>query len=428
MKINLDRTIAPDSYPVEDFVLLKPEIFSTRNQCKVFSLKNASQPILHFSIVIKGGKLVEEKQGAAALTSKMMGEGVKGMTSAQIHEYLDSFGAIISVSNDIDSFTITGHCLNRYFEPVMEMVKRYLTEPTFSEKEFQHILQVMIQQKILSEEKTSFLATKLFREKFYGNKHPYGSSLTSAELSEFPLQELENYFNNHVIGAPFEVFISGDVDDKHIKIIDEQLGDLNISSEAANLIYPDFVSKIASDELKIYQEKEDAVQTSLRIGCPTFKLPHDDLEAFSVMNETLGGYFGSRLMRNIREDKGLSYGIHSSFRNEINQGYFLIASDVKKDLKDLAIDEIRKEIDVLATEVVSQEELLTVKNYMAGSFVMSINSNISLLEITKGLYKKGLPFDYYDNYVSRIQSITEQDIMAMVNKYLKGDLLEIAVG
>ena len=73
-------------------------------------------------------------------------------------------------------------------------------------------------------------------------------------------------------------------------------------------------------------------------------------------------------MKNIREEKGLSYGIHSSFRNEINQGYFLIASDVKKDLKDLAIEEIYKEIDILSKEEISMEELTTVKNYMAGSF------------------------------------------------------------
>ncbi|AZQ60688.1 insulinase family protein [Flammeovirga pectinis] len=133
-------------------------------------------------------------------------------------------------------------------------------------------------------------------------------------------------------------------------------------------------------------------------------------------------------MKNIREEKGLSYGIHSSFRNEINQGYFLIASDVKKDLKDLALEEIYKEIDILASQLVSEDELTTVKNYMTGNFVMSINSNLSLLEITKSLYKKGLSFDYYDSYVSRIQSISSEDIKNMTNKYLKGDLLEIAVG
>ncbi|MBB3701105.1 insulinase family protein [Flammeovirga yaeyamensis] len=428
MNHSLDRTIAPESFQLVDFSLQKPEQYQLPNSCKVFAIKNNAQPILHFSIVIKGGKLVEDVKGTAFLTSKMIGEGVKGMNSAQIHEYLDSYGAIINVSNDLDSFTLTGHCLKRYFGEVISMVNKYLKESEFSEEEFRHIVQVVVQQKKLAEEKTSYLSTKKFRESFYGEDHPFGSTLSAEQILQFSIDDVQKYYNDQIIGAPFEIFISGDFDDSCLKILSDQLGKIEIKKGSAILKYPKFVDKINSNELKIYDAKDGSVQSSIRIGCPTFTLPHNDLEAFSVMNEMLGGYFGSRLMKNIREEKGLTYGIHSSFRNEQNQGYFLIATDVKKELREVATTEIYKEIEKLGNEPISQEELITVQNYMSGNFIMSINSNISLLEVTKGLYKKGLDFDYYDTYVSRIQSVTTQQVQDMVKKYLLGDMLEVVVG
>ncbi|OHX67753.1 M16 family metallopeptidase [Flammeovirga pacifica] len=427
MSNTLNRSIAPESYQLKDFSLQKPEELLLTNNCKVFVLKNNAQPIVHFSIVIKGGKLVEDVKGTSFLTSKMLGEGLKGMDSAAIHEYLDSYGAIINVSNDLDSFTISGHCLKRYFDKVIVIVNKYLIDSEFSQVEFDHILQVVLQQKKLAEEKTSYLATKKFRESFYGENHSFGSTLTSDQILSISLSEISDYYKNHIIGAPFEVFLSGDFDDECFVTLNRYLGSINVNA-AAEVVYPNFVNSIQSKELKIYESKENAVQSSLRIGCPTFTLPNKDFEAFSVMNEMLGGYFGSRLMKNIREERGLTYGIHSSFRNEQNQGYFIIATDVKKDLKDTAITEIYKEIRKLAEEEITLEELNTVQNYMAGNFIMSINSNLSLLEITKGLYKKGLDFDYYDTYVSRIQSITTADVKQMIEKYLLGDMLEVVVG
>ncbi|KXX68272.1 pitrilysin family protein [Flammeovirga sp. SJP92] len=423
----LDRSIPPKSYSIKDFSLPKPSEFTLDNSCKVFSIPNSAQPIIHFSLYIKGGKLLEKEKGAAALTAKMMGEGVEGMDSKALHQKLESYGAILSTSSDIDSFTISGHCMKRYFAEVIQLVKKYLTVSTFAEKDFSHILQVMLQQQQLNEEKTSYLSTKLFRENFYGDQHPYGKSLSSEALKNFQLNEVSRYYQENILGNPFQLFITGDVGELEIKEINKYLGSIAVREDAV-FTYPDFVSKISSPQLNIYQEKEDAVQTSIRIGCPTFTLPNPDLEAFTILNEVLGGYFGSRLMKNVREEKGLTYGIHSSFRNETNQGYFLIATDLKKESKDLALQEIYKEINILTEEEISEEELETVKNYMTGNFVMSINSNLSLLEVTKSLYKKGLPFNYYDDYVSRIQEIESPTLKEVANKYFKQDMLEICVG
>lgn len=426
MKV-LDRTVAPLSYSIEDFSLPQPIEYKLKNNCKVFSIPNNAQPIIHFSLSIKGGKLLEKEQGAAALTAKLVGEGIKGMDSIALHQKLESLGAIISTTSDIDSFTINGHCLKRYFSQVIELVRKYLTESTFSDEDFQHILKVMLQQQQLNEEKTSYLATKLFRENFYGDQHPYGKSLSSEALKNFQISAVEKYYHESVVGLPFTLFISGDITEVEISEINENLGDLDVRGDAL-ITYPDFVCKISSQNLNIYKEKEDAVQTSIRIGCPTFTLPNKDLEAFTILNEILGGYFGSRLMKNVREEKGLTYGIHSSFRNEINQGYFLIATDLKKESKNLALDEIYKEINILTDEKVIDEELETVKNYITGNFVMSINSNLSLLEVTKSLYKKALPFDYYNDYVSRIQKIESTTIQEVAKKYFTKEMLEICVG
>ena len=176
-------------------------------------------------------------------------------------------------------------------------------------------------------------------------------------------------------------------------------------------------------------KKEDSVQSSIRYGRMLFNHTNQDYFDVYVLNEILGGYFGSRLMQNIREEKGYTYGIHSSVVPMQEGGYFVIGTDVKREFTKYTLVEIEKELQRLIDEPVSDNELLTVKNYMLGSFVGDIQTSFAIADKYKTIYFHGLGYDYYDRFFARIQSITAQDIQAVAKKYLNpSDMSYVVAG
>jgi zinc protease len=176
-------------------------------------------------------------------------------------------------------------------------------------------------------------------------------------------------------------------------------------------------------------EKEGAMQSSIRMGKQLITRKHPDFFTMMLLNEILGGYFGSRLMKNIREEKGLTYGISSNLALFGQAGYFVIGTDVKREFTQQTIDEIHKEIKILQTELVTENELETVKNYMVGSFAGSLNTPFDITDRYKVIFSENLPLDFYQNYIPNIQQISNVMLLEAANKYLDVDsLFEIVVG
>jgi predicted Zn-dependent peptidase len=166
------------------------------------------------------------------------------------------------------------------------------------------------------------------------------------------------------------------------------------------------------------------MQSSIRIGRRLFKRQHPDFYRMIVANEVLGGYFGSRLMRNIREDKGFTYGISSSIAPMRQEGYWVIGTDVKKEFTQATIDEIEKEINRLQTELVADNELETVKNYLAGEFAGSLHTPFEIADRVRLMVLEGLEADFYSNYIQRLRVVTAADIQTMAQKYWQWDDLQ----
>jgi predicted Zn-dependent peptidase len=176
-------------------------------------------------------------------------------------------------------------------------------------------------------------------------------------------------------------------------------------------------------------EKTGAMQSSIRMGKQLMTRKHPDFFTMLLLNEVLGGYFGSRLMKNIREEKGLTYGISSNLALFGQAGYFVIGTDVKREFTQQTIDEIHKEIKILQTELVLENELETVKNYMVGSFAGSLNTPFDITDRYKVIFSENLPLDFYQNYISKIQQVSDIMLLEAANKYLQTDsLFEIVVG
>jgi predicted Zn-dependent peptidase len=174
-----------------------------------------------------------------------------------------------------------------------------------------------------------------------------------------------------------------------------------------------------------HQDKADALQTAIRIGKIMFNKTHPDFISFSVLNTILGDYFGSRLMSNIREDKGYTYGIGSYMMENTHFGYFMIATEVAKEVREATIQEVKKELERLQTELVPEEELELVKSYLLGQLLKAADGPYAMLDLFSGVELHGMDISFYNKYIQKVQEITSEEIREMACKHLDWKSLSI---
>ena len=347
-------------------------------------------------------------------------------TSAEISEYFDKFGSFIESGQGLDRANFVVYGLKKHLPFLLPMVQELLNDAIFPEKELNTFKNIQLQTLQVNSEKSAFIANKTFRRKVFGDVHPYGNSMNEEAIKGINQTVLVDFYHNYWQGKPHRIFLSGNVGEAEIKLIEQYFGSQTISSSISNKV---FTNQVLPKGENILIGKEESMQSSIRMGKQLMTRKHPDFFTMMLLNEVLGGYFGSRLMKNIREEKGLTYGISSNLALFGQAGYFVIGTDVKSEFTQQTIDEIHKEIKILQTELITGDELEVVKNYMAGSFAGSLNTPFDIADRYKVIFSENLPLDFYDNYIPTIQQISDEMLLEAANKYLAVDsLFEIVVG
>jgi predicted Zn-dependent peptidase len=270
------------------------------------------------------------------------------------------------------------------------------------------------------------IARKKFAELLFGNEHPYGHNVTEDDFDRLKREESFNFYKKNYTATGAVVIASGNVTDTTLQLIQKHYGNLPGAVQEEPL--PARPAPIAQRG-EFLVEKQDALQSAIRIGKMLFTKSHPDYTGMLVLNTVFGGYFGSRLMSNIREDKGYTYGIGSAVVSFTHAGYFTISTEVGAEVTRDAIKEIYSELEKLQTELISESELSLVRNYMLGTFLRSIDGPFALADRFKGIYFHGLGYDYYERYMETIQTITPAELRNLANKYLKKEeMIELVVG
>ncbi|MEM1137688.1 MAG: pitrilysin family protein, partial [Bacteroidota bacterium] len=376
----LNRSIPPEFVPINDINLKQADSRVLKNGIKVHSINAGGQPILNLQLIFKAGKWYEKKQGSALLLSKLMLEGSKKFDASEISYFFDKHGIFWEIGSGTDHITIDIYLLSKYVHKISAIIVDLLSNALLPLSEFQTIKKRLAQQLLVNLQKTSFKASTLFKESLFGKEHPYGYALTNEILKNLIHSDVLEYYNNFIKEQPFEVIASGNIDQKLINQITAAFANLPLQKEKNIVGRNHKKNEIDKTPKSFYDHREGNVQTSVRIGFEFQKRNHPDAIKIEVLNRILGGYFGSRLMKNLREEKGYTYGIHSSLVYAKQAGYFCISTDVIKEKRNEAVDEIHKEIEKLRNEAVSEEELALVKNYIIGNFIKGINSPFSLTE------------------------------------------------
>lgn len=422
----LDRTIAPDFKVIQTVTLPEPKTYKLDNGIALHVINIGEQPVVRLECIFDAGNWYENHQAASYFAIKMLPEGAGGMTSHEISEAFDRLGAFTELTHTSDRIGIVVYCLSRFLPDVLPLVDKLIRSATFPEKEFQELKNITIQNLKVNKEKNAYLATTEFRAKLFGTDHPYGQSQDEQNILSLGIGEVKEHYERFVKNGRFTVILAGQIDEADVSHVNAALGANLIGTNETEVSFEPSGAYRGAEALV---ERAESVQSSIRMGRVLFNRHHPDYFKMLVTNEILGGYFGSRLMKNIREEKGLTYGISSHLATLRHEGYLMIGTDVKKEFTQQTIDEIRKEIRRLQTELVGEEELQTAKNFMAGEFAGSLNTAFEVADRRKVLLLDGLPADFFNQYIERIHATTAEDVMAMAVAYLRPeDMLTVVAG
>ncbi len=411
----INRTLAPKIVLPSKINLLDIEKIQLKNGLKVHSIDGCSEPVINLTLILKAGNNYQGKDFVASFNAALLKKGTKSMTATQIAETLDFYGASLSVQSGMFTVQISLHCLASKLENILVILKELLTEAIFPEIEIERYKKKKLQELKINEGKTIYHASVCFNEAIFGKNHPSGYRPSAERIKSIQQKDILSYYNTTFqLNNESFIVLSGKIDQSTIKIIDKHLGSIlinNIFKEKDNPLFP-------SKEKEIFIPVKDSVQSSIYIGQSTIGVFHEDYLDLEILNNVLGGYFGSRLMKKIREDKGYTYGIYSYLSSYSKGAYFCIATDVGVQYKDLTLNEISKEINRLKTEFVSEDELQMVKNYLKGKIMKGVDGSLNFANILKGNLSLGLNENRINEQLQAIEEISAKRLLILANKYL----------
>lgn len=420
-----DRTQAPPIQPIEDTRLIKPEEHTLPNGIPVYYIHSEKQPIFGMEVIVKSGTRDVGNRAKTWFTSKMLSEGTSQLSSSQISEGISSRGAFMQVSSGADDSVVGLYGLTRESRGLFDVLAQMLSDASFPEQELENLKAVRLQQLQVDWQRTRYRASRRFKEVIFGESHPYGMFLDEGTIRKTRRGDLTPIFNMFYKASYMEIILAGNITEQLLKDLDETIGrqvpmggGLSDRAEMPAMGHPVFREEV---------HVPDSQQASIFIGRRLFPRRHPDTIPFRVLNTILGGYFGSRLMKNIREDKGLTYGIHSSVQQAREEGHFVIAADVNIDAAEEAIEEIKKEMEKLKNEPLPPDELEAVRNYMLGSFATSLDTPFAHAERFKVVHHSGLSYSYYDRFLETIRTITPEELQSFADKYLDNNIMVTVV-
>ena len=418
----LDRTAAPPFVKTTSFDLLTPEETQLSNGLKVFFVSGGSQDVLKIEFIFNAGRWYEEKRGAAHFTGQLLSKGTADKDSFEIAQIFDRYGAHLEITPGHDFVSVTLYALNKHLEPVLQVLLELLSTPVFPEKEFDQTRAIYLQNLKVNLEKTSFVASQTFRRKLFGNGHPYGNEVEDKSVKALSIGDFKEHYSKYFHSA--HVFVSGRIDGPSKELMLRKFDELAPGSSVESRTHDELENPAYE-----YIEKEDSVQSSVRVGRRALLRSHPDYVPLLFVSHVLGGYFGSRLMKNIREEKGLTYGISASVHGLKHGAYLVIGADVNKENVQLTFEEIRKELRILRTEAISADELETTRNHFIGSLQSEITTPFAHADKIKTIHLFGLQKNHYQTLINRIDSITPKQILETSERYLHEDsFISVAVG
>ncbi|OFY38230.1 MAG: hypothetical protein A2W91_17830 [Bacteroidetes bacterium GWF2_38_335] len=423
----MNRKKTPGFEEIKKIKYIKAKKTSLKNGIPVHYINAGTQDVIRVDLLFNAGVWFQEKPLVSSTTNALMGEGTKKYNSQQISEKFDFYGAHFNASVDYHAATVSLYTLSKYLNETLEVLEQIVKHPVFPIKELENYIRNKKQDLTIELTKVKTQARREFLKAIFGENHPYGHVIEPEDYEKVNTKQLSDFHKCLYNASNCKIVVAGKIDDKVLKLINRYFGGKDWQGKE-NIEIKKFAVK-TTKEKRIVVEKKDAVQSAIRIGCELFSKTHPDFIKMQVLNTVLGGYFGSRLMTNIREDKGYTYGIGSVIFSFKESGYFVIVSEVGAKVCKDAIKEVKKELKCLREELIPKEELKRVKSYMLGEMLRNFDGPFALADAFIGVDAYGLKYKFYDEFVQTIKDVTPAELKKLAVKYLDDKkMIEVIAG
>ncbi len=412
----LDRTLAPAFQKIGRTNLFKPDLVKLKNEIPLFVFNLQEAELLKFEMVFELDHWDISKPLAISASAKLMDDGTLHKNSAQIASEIDYYGSYYQISVGADLISLELFTLRKYLSKTLPILLEILTEAIFPEDEIHTYKVNNIQRIQVEDEKVQKLGMKLFNESVFGANTRYGYSEKIEDYHSILQNDLIEAYKNCFYARNCTLLVSGKVNKTEVAIIEDIFGQSYWGK--ATKTSPDSFQYPVIPSAKVFKEMAGANQSAIRLGKIMVKKNHPDFPSLQLLNTVLGGYFGSRLMSNIREDKGYTYGIGSGISSLRGAGYFFISTEVNAASTADTLKEIDKEIQILKKELIPLSELDLVKNFIRGSFLGSLENAFSYADKFKSVYFYGLDYTYYDQLFDVIDETDSNRLLMLANQYL----------
>ncbi len=422
--MTLNRITPPTIADNFSFPEIEPQKYLLENNLPLFVIDSGSQDLCKVELIFDAGNYFEQEPLIATAVNSLLREGTTTRSAQQIAEQLDFYGAFLETSIRKDKASVILYSLNKHLHQTIPVMMEVVQQAIFPEKEVTLYKTNQRQKFLINQQKVDFIARNQFNHLLFQGSR-YGKLIEISDFDGLTREKLQAFFAERYAGHATYMVLSGKITPQVLNLLQECAAQMPQSPERVSHSYN---CNMMGRQEQFY-EKPDALQSAIRIGRRLFNKTHPDYFGMKVLNTVLGGYFGSRLMSNIREDKGYTYGIGSGVSSMLYDGAFYISTEVGVDVTQPTLIEIYKELELLQQELISQQELTLVKNYLLGAFLRSVDGPFAISEKFTAIYEYGLANKYYKDYVNYLKQVKSEELRQLAQKYWnKNDLSQLVVG
>ncbi len=419
-------TKPPKIHPISKIITPVVVNYKSSQDIPVYEVRKKDCGVVLIELVFHAGRPVEAKKLVAASCASLLREGAGKYTSDVLSEEIDFMGATLSTSASMDYITIKAICLRKQLDKLIDIIGTIARSPHFEEKEWVLYKEKSIERLKVQLAKPDILSYRTITEEMYGSDHPYGYNSSPDLFEALDVSDLKAHHQKHIVSSTCQVFISGDISDGDRKSIDRLCSTILPGEKKSPVIHQVINKDVAPRQMFL---KGGVNQASIRIGRKAFTRTHEDFDGLNYVCNVLGGYFGSRLVSALREDKGLTYGIYSTMDSHLYDGDFMISTEVANENLEECLEGIYGEMKILQEELVSEEELQLVNNYMMGNYLNLFDGPFNSIRAIKSLALTQIPLDELDTLIKSSLLFDAYQVRDMAVKYLdRNDFWEVIVG
>ena len=411
----LNRTIPPVINPIAHIDIVKAEKRLLSNGIPVHFVNAGTQDVVKIDFIFEAGTWFQTSNMVASICNSMLEEGSVRFSASEIAEKFDFYGAHLQLSVDQNQGFVNVITLGKHLPAILIILEDLIKHSVFPEHELDVLIAKNKQKWLLENEKVRTLCQKKFTQVLFGNAHPYAINNILEDFDRIIHGDLLNFYHSYYHSGNCQIIVAGKVDESVLKELNDRFGGSDWQHEPVKM--PEYAI-FSSTEKQHHVEKADGLQSAIRVGKFWVTKSHPDHYALSILTTILGGYFGSRLMTNIREEKGYTYGIGSYVLNFKRASYLVISTEVGNEYIEPTLTEIAAEMKRLQDELVSENELETVKSYLLGEFLRDFDGPFALAGSFKAISDFGLDYSFYDEYLNILRGITSERLMQLAKQYL----------